>query len=64
MSIISRRERREFYPLQNTGFGSVTNWSGEPVNESTALQVSAVMACVGLIADSVASLPLRASVVS
>lgn len=61
MSIISRRERREFYPLQNTGFGSVTNWSGEPVNESTALQVSAVMACVGLIADSVASLPLRST---
>jgi HK97 family phage portal protein len=61
MSIFSRRERREFLPLQNSGFGTVTNWSGEPVNESTALQVSAVMACVGLIADSVASLPLRST---
>lgn len=59
MSIITKRERREFQPLQNSGFGSVTNYSGEPVNEVTALQVSAVMACVGLIADSVASLPLR-----
>jgi HK97 family phage portal protein len=61
MSIFSRRERREFLPLQNSGFGTITNWSGEPVNESTALQVSAVMACVGLIADSVASLPLRST---
>lgn len=36
------------------------NYSGEPVNESTALQVTPVLACVSLIADSVASLPLKA----
>lgn len=60
MSLFTRREERAFTPLQNSGFGSgLTNWSGEQVNESTALQVAAVMACVGLIADSVASLPLR-----
>lgn len=61
MSILRKLESRGFVPLQNTGFGSgLSNWSGEPVNETTALQVSAVMACVGLIADSCASLPLRA----
>jgi HK97 family phage portal protein len=60
MSLLARLERREFAPLQNTGFSNLTNWSGETVNETTALQVSAVMACVGLIADSVASLPIRA----
>jgi len=60
MSLLRRLERREFVPLQNTGFGSgFANFSGEPVTESSALQVTAVMACVGLIADSVASLPLR-----
>lgn len=61
MSLLSRIERREFRPLQNTGWGStLPNWSGEPVTEATALQVAAVMACVGLLADSVASLPIRA----
>jgi HK97 family phage portal protein len=61
MSLFRRLERRTFYPLQNTGFGSgLSNWSGEQVTEATALQVSSVMACVGLIADSCASLPLRA----
>lgn len=59
MSFLARREVREFQPLQNVGWGPSTNWSGEPVTETTALQVAAVMACVGLIADSVASLPLR-----
>lgn len=58
--MFTRREERAFTPLQNSGYGTgLTNWSGEQVNESTALQVAAVMACVGLIADSVASLPLR-----
>lgn len=35
------------------------NMTGELVNEDTALQMSAVMACVGLLADSVACLPVR-----
>ena len=62
MSFFNRRsESRAFYPLQNTGFGSgLSNWSGEDVTEASALQVSAVMACVGLIADSCASLPIQA----
>ena len=36
-----------------------TNWSGETITESSALEVTALMACVSLIADSVSSLPLR-----
>lgn len=60
MSFINRIQVRAApAPLQQTGFGTTTNWSGEDVNESSALQVSAVMACVGLLADSVASLPLH-----
>lgn len=58
MSLIAR-STRAFTPIQNTGGGGLSNWSGEEVTETTALQVAAVMACVGLIADSVASLPLR-----
>jgi len=60
MSILAKISKRNVAPLQQTGFGTLTNWSGEVVNEDTALQVSAVMACVGIIADSVAALPLRA----
>ena len=59
MSLFARREERKFVPYQQTGFDSLPNFSGETVNEDTALQVTAVMACVGLIADSVASLPMR-----
>jgi len=36
------------------------NYSGEPINESNALQVTPVLACVALLADSVAVLPARA----
>lgn len=60
MSFLSRANRRDFVPLTDGSLGFSSNWSGEQVNETTALQVSAVMACVGLIADSTASLPLRA----
>lgn len=59
MSLIAR-STRAFQPVQQMGSGPLSNWSGEDVTEATALQVAAVMACVGLIADSVASLPLRA----
>lgn len=59
MSLFARREERKFVPFQQTGFDSLPNFSGETVNEDTALQVTAVMACVGLIADSVAALPMR-----
>jgi HK97 family phage portal protein len=59
MSLFRRPQRRDFVPIGDYSFGSSTNWSGETVNESTALQVAAVMACVGLIADSTASLPIR-----
>ena len=47
-------------PLRNTGFLVGNNWSGESVTEETALEVAAVLSCVSLLADSVASLPLRA----
>lgn len=60
MSIINRMSKRNIAPLQQTSFGTLTNWSGEQVSEDTAIQVAAVMSCVGLLADSVASLPLRA----
>ena len=59
MSFLARPQRRDFVPLADFSSGFSSNWSGEKVNESSALQVSAVMACVGLIADSCASLPIQ-----
>jgi HK97 family phage portal protein len=47
-------------PVRTSVWLPSTNWSGESINESTALEVTALMACVSLIADSVASLPIRA----
>lgn len=47
-------------PVRTSVWLPSTNWSGEAINESTALEVTALMACVSLIADSVASLPIRA----
>ena len=35
------------------------NWSGEKVDQYTALGISAVLSCVSLLADSIASLPMR-----
>lgn len=46
--------------LRPNGFSIGNNWTGETVNEDTALEVAAVLACVSLLADSVAALPLRA----
>ena len=46
-------------PIRTSVWLPTTNWSGESITESTALEVTALMACVSLIADSVASLPLR-----
>jgi len=46
-------------PYQITGRPAGVNLSGEFVDDDTALGMSSVMACVGLLADSVASLPLR-----
>ena len=46
-------------PVRTSVWIPTTNWSGESITESTALEVTALMACVSLIADSVASLPLR-----
>lgn len=54
-------ERRAIpLPLQPAGFTIGNNWTGETVTEDSALEVAAVLACVSLLADSVASLPLRA----
>ena len=46
-------------PVRTSVWIPTTNWSGESITESTALEVTALMACVSLIADSVASLPMR-----
>ena len=46
-------------PVRTSVWMPTTNWSGESITESTALEVTALMACVSLIADSVASLPMR-----
>jgi HK97 family phage portal protein len=58
MSLFAKRAMPA--PLRNTGFLVGNNWSGENVTEETALEVAAVLSCVSLLADSVASLPLRA----
>lgn len=58
MSLFAKRSAPA--PLRNTGFLVGNNWSGENVTEETALEIAAVLSCVSLLADSVASLPLRA----
>jgi HK97 family phage portal protein len=58
MSLFAKRAMPA--PLRNSGFLVGNNWSGENVTEETALEVAAVLSCVSLLADSVASLPLRA----
>lgn len=63
MSLLRRIERRSLPPSIDpygvTARPSIPNYAGEFVNETTALSISAVLACVTLIADSVASMPLR-----
>lgn len=68
MSLLSRLERRAGYPVFNQygttasatyGNLSLLSSAGERVDEFTALGVSTVLACVSLLADSVASMPLR-----
>ena len=58
MSLFSKRAITPD-PIRTSVWVPGTNWSGESISESTALEVTALMACVSLIADSVASLPLR-----
>lgn len=59
MSLFAKRAVNPPDPLQVSPWIVGNNWSGEPINETTALEVSAVLAAVSLIADSVASLPIR-----
>ena len=40
--------------------GGVPGWSGETVNERTALEVSTVLSCVSILANSIAALPIKA----
>ena len=54
---ISKRSIPE--PLRYTGTGVLPNWSAEAVTESSVLEISAVLSCVSLLADSVASLPIK-----
>lgn len=60
MSLFSRRALSAPDPIRISNWLPGVNWSGESVTESNALEVTAVLACVSLLADSVASLPLRA----
>lgn len=69
MSLIRRGVEQRAYPQfsqtmnpLNVLWGQTSVWSsaGERVDEQTALGVAAVFACVNLLADSVASLSLRA----
>lgn len=61
MSLFRRSEIREKLqaPLLGSTFSLASNYSGETITDTTALQLSAVMSCVGLLADSVASLPIK-----
>jgi HK97 family phage portal protein len=60
MSLIAKRAVVVPDPLHITPWVTARNWSGESVDETSALEVAAVLASVSLLADSVASLPLRA----
>lgn len=59
MSLFSKRAVSAPDPLHITPWVTARNWSGESVDETSALEVAAVLASVSLLADSVASLPLR-----
>jgi HK97 family phage portal protein len=59
MSLFAKRAVNPPDPLQVSPWIVGNNWSGEPVNETSALEVAAVFAAVSLLADSVASLPIR-----
>ena len=64
MSLIRRNLEARSLPPSIDPYGvtarpSIPNYTAEFVNETTALSVSTVLACVTLIADSVASMPVR-----
>jgi len=68
VSLLARFERRAAFPQFNqygtnisSTFGNtgMMSTAGERVDEFTALGVTTVLACVSLLADSVASMPLR-----
>jgi HK97 family phage portal protein len=73
MSIFSRGSTVGRYPQFNNyvsplsqlyGQTSMTSAAGERIDEWTSLGVSVVLGCVSLLADSVASMPLRAYSIS
>ena len=62
MSFIFEKRGETDYTLAEmlaTRNAGLTNWSGEKVDQYTALGISAVLSCVSLLADSIASLPMR-----
>jgi HK97 family phage portal protein len=63
MSLFRPSERRQLPttidPYQITARPYYPNYSGEIVNETNAFAQSAVLACVTLLADSIASMPLE-----
>jgi HK97 family phage portal protein len=65
LSIFKTLFRSRDKPVSNSLFGSAYNFffgsttSGKTVNERTAMQTSAVYACVRILAETIASLPLH-----
>nr|WP_082447669.1 phage portal protein [Youngiibacter fragilis] len=65
MPILGRLFRSRDNPISNTYFGSNYSFffgstsSGKTVNERTAMQTTAVYACVRILAETIASLPLH-----
>lgn len=63
VSLLRRVERRSLPasidPYGITARPATPNWTGELVNETTALSIATVMHCVSLIADCVAAMPVR-----
>jgi len=63
--ILGRLFRSRDKPVSNTYFGSNYSFffgstsSGKTVNERTAMQTTAVYACVRILAETIASLPLH-----
>ena len=64
MSIFSRHKEQRDAALGNledliAQRAGIPGYSGESVNEVTALGVSTVLSCVSILSDSIASLPIK-----
>jgi len=64
MSIFARKTEKRDAALGNLADllaqrDGLPAWAGESVTETSALGVSTVLACVSILADSIASLPIK-----